>query len=106
MRSQDPSLSEKANELLTQELRDAIGSDEVVVSKDVPRRSGGEHATRSTLTSTLSANRPLVLVTFLVMFVLGGVIALVTEQYWAVVLAAAMHAVGTLVVAAGAIALI
>jgi hypothetical protein len=105
VRSQDPSLSDEANELLTHELRDVIGSDEVVVAKTVPRRSEGEHATRSTFVATLSSNRPLVLVTFLVMFVLGGILALVTEQYWAVVVACALHAVGTLVVTAAAIAL-
>jgi hypothetical protein len=37
------------------------------------------------------------------MLVLGGVVGLVTEQYWAVVVACAVHALGTLVVAAAAI---
>lgn len=105
MRSEDPSLSPKANELLTAELQEAIGAEEVVVPKDVPDRSKERHATHSSYVATLTANRPILIVTFLVALVLGGVIALVTEQYWAVVVAAALHAIGTLAVTAGAIGL-
>ena len=103
--SEDPSLSPRANELLTHELREAIGTDEVVVPKDVPDRSHERHATHSPFVATLTANRPILIVTFLVAVVLGGVVALATEQYWAVVVAAALHAIGTLAVTAGAIAL-
>lgn len=105
VRSEDPSLSDRANELLTHELREALGTDEVVVPKDGPDRSRERHATHSPFVATLSANRPILIVTFLGALVLGGVVALATDQYWAVVLAAALHAVGTLAVAAGAIAL-
>ncbi|HWI09602.1 MAG TPA: hypothetical protein VNT54_19040 [Solirubrobacteraceae bacterium] len=105
VRSEDPSLSPTANELLTHELREAVGADEVVVPKDVPRRNDEPHATRSPYVATLTANRPLLIVSFLVALVLGGIVALVSGQYWAVVVAAALHAVGTLAVAAGAIAL-
>jgi hypothetical protein len=105
VRSEDPSLSPRANELLTREVRAAVGSDEVVVPKDLPHRETEAHGTHSGFVATLSANRTLVIVTFVAAFVLGGIIALVTEQYWAVVLACAVHAVGTLLVTAGAIAL-
>jgi hypothetical protein len=105
VRSEDPSLSDSANELLTHELRAAIGAAEVVVSEDAPNRREDRHATRSRLGTTLSANRLILIVTFVAAVVVGGVVALVTEQYWAVVLAAALHAMGTLVVAGGAIEL-
>jgi hypothetical protein len=105
VRSEDPSLSPRANELLTRELQQAIGSDEVVVPKDAPHRDREAHANRSRFGATLASNRPIIMVTFLVMLVLGGVVALVTEQYWALVVAAALHAIGTLIVAAGAIGL-
>jgi energy-converting hydrogenase Eha subunit C len=103
VRSEDPSLSPRANELLTRELQEALGTDEVVVPKDEPRRSRDEHATHSPLAATLASNRPILIVTFLAALVLGGIVALVTGAYWAVVLAAALHAIGTLIVAAGAI---
>jgi hypothetical protein len=105
VRSDDPSLSDRANELLTHELREAIGADEVVVPKDVPDRGREHHATHSPFVATLAANRPILIVTFLVVLVFGGVVALVTGQYWALVAAAALHALGTLAVATGAIAL-
>jgi hypothetical protein len=105
VRSEDPSLSPRANELLTREVQAAVGRDEVVVPKDLPHRETEAHGTHSGFVATLSANRTLVIVTFVAAFVLGGIIALVTEQYWAVVLACAVHALGTLLVTAGAIAL-
>jgi hypothetical protein len=105
VRSEDPSLSDRANELLTREVQAAVGADEVVVPKDLPHRESEAHAKRSTLGATLSSNLPLVLVTFVAALVIGAIIALVTDQYWVVVLALAVHAIGTLVVAGGAIAL-
>ena len=105
VRSEDPSLSPRANELLTRELQEVLGADEVVVPKDLPHRASQAHATQSPFAATLSSNRPLVIVTFFAALVIGGIIALVTEQYWAVVVASVLHAVGTLIVTAGAIAL-
>lgn len=105
VRSAEPSLSDRANELLTHELRAAIGRDEVVVPKDVPHRSRQPHAMRSRFVATLGANRPILIVTLLAALVVGGVVALATGQYWAVVVAAALHAMGTLAVAVGAIGL-
>lgn len=105
VRAEDESLSPRANELLTQELRSAVGSDEAVVPKDLPHRETQAHGGRSPFTAALSSNLPLILVTFFVALVVGGIIAMVTDQYWAVVVAAAVHAIGTLLVAAGAIAL-
>lgn len=105
VRSEDESLSPRANQLLTRELQAAVGSDETVVPEERPRRETRAHGGRSPFTAALSANLPLVIVTFIAALVVGAVIALVTEQYWAVVVAAAVHAIGTLVVAAGAIAL-
>ncbi|HEV2775402.1 MAG TPA: hypothetical protein VGV90_07405 [Solirubrobacteraceae bacterium] len=105
VRSDDESLSPRANELLTRELREAVGSDEAVVPKDLPRRATDAHGGQSKFVAALSSNRPLVIVTFVAALVLGGVIALVTGQYWAVVVACAVHAVGTLLVAAGAISM-
>src|SRR4051794_7707732 len=103
VRSDDPSLSTEANKLLTQELREAIGSDEVVVPAGQPDRARDAHATKSTGAATLASNRPLIIVTFLGALVVGGIIALVTGQYWAVLVAAALHAIGTLAVAGGAL---
>jgi len=103
VRSRDPSLSPRANELLTRELQEALGTDEVVVPKDAPTHSREAHGTHSSVAATLASNRPILIITFLAALVVGGVVALVTGQYWAVILAAVLHATGTLVVTAGAI---
>jgi hypothetical protein len=103
VRSEDPSLSPRANELLTREVQQAVGAEQVEVPKDAPRHSAERHATHSSMGAALSANRPVLVVTFLVALVLGGIIALVTDQYWTVILALALHAIGTLVVAGAAI---
>lgn len=105
VRSDDPSLSPEANQLLTEELQKAVGAEEVVVPEDVPDRAREPAATRSPVTAMLTANRPILIVTFLAALVVGGIVALTTGQYWTVVLAAALHAAGTLAVAAGSIAL-
>ncbi|HUR86093.1 MAG TPA: hypothetical protein VMY78_12165 [Solirubrobacteraceae bacterium] len=55
--------------------------------------------------ATLGSDRALLIVTFIGALVLGGIIALVTGQYWAIILAAALHAIGSLVIATGAIQL-
>jgi hypothetical protein len=103
VRSEDPSLSTRANELLTHELQEAIGSDEVIVPKDQPQRSRAAHGDHSPFLATLASNRQILIVTFAAALVLGGIVALVTGQYWAVVVAAALHAIGTVVVAFGAL---
>jgi hypothetical protein len=105
VRSDDPSLSPRANQLLTKELQEALGTDEVTVPKDEPDRRRDEHATSSPVAATLASNRAILIVTFLAAIVIGGIVALVTGQYWAVVVALALHAIGTLIVAAGAIQL-
>lgn len=103
VRSEDPSLSSRANELLTSEVQQAVGAKEVEVDKQAPRHSRERHAKHSTMGAALAANRPMIVVTFLVALVLGGIVAMVTDQYWAVILAIALHAIGTLVVAGAAI---
>lgn len=80
VRSEDPSLSDTASELLTHELQEAIGAEEVEVPKDVPDRSDDAHATHSPFVAMLTANRPILIVTFRAALVLGGVVALVRSR--------------------------
>src|SRR3954447_15501183 len=103
--SEDPSLSPEANRLLTKELREVIGREEVEVPVGTPRRARDAHAGRSPLVATLVANRPLILVALLAAVVVGGIISLATGWYVAVLLAVGLHALGTMLVAAGAIQL-
>jgi fatty acid desaturase len=105
VRSEDPELTPEANRLLTDELREVVGRDEVEVPRDTPRRAQEAHATHSPLVATLVSNRPLIIVTLLAALVVGGIVSIATGWYVAVLLAVGLHALATLVVAAGAIQL-
>jgi hypothetical protein len=105
VRSEDPSLSPEANRLLTEELRDLVGSDHVEVPEGTPDRRGATHAERSRWGATLRANRLPLLVSLAALLTVGVIVSLVTGSWWALVAAAGIHAVGTLVVATGAIQL-
>ena len=93
--SDDPSLSPEANRLLTEELREAVGADRVQVPRDAPRHERDRHGDHSSVATLLAANRVLVAITFASLIVVGVIIALATGSWWAVVIAAAVHAIGT-----------
>jgi len=103
VRSEDPSLSPEANRLLTGELREAVGSDHVEVPEDALERSRDRHADGSGFMGALARNRVLLLVSLLVLLTVGAIIALITGSWWALLVAAGVHALGTLVTAASAI---
>src|SRR4051794_12137455 len=105
VRSEDPSLTPEANRLLTDEVRAVIGKDEVEVPVGTPHRSAERHAGHSPFVATLASNRPLLIVSFLAAIVVGGIISLVTGWYVAVLLAVGLHALATMLVAAGAVQL-
>jgi hypothetical protein len=99
VRANDPNLSTEANELLTDELREAVGSDHVAVPVEAARGAGTLGASeRRTLVTLLAANRLLVGITFAVLLIVGVIVGLATGSWWAVVAAAGVHALGTLAV--------
>src|SRR3978361_1792330 len=87
VRSEDPELTPEANRLLTEELKEVVGRDEVEVPRDTPRRAQESHATRSPLMATLITNRPLIIVSLLAAVVVGGIVSIATGFYVAVLLA-------------------
>ena len=105
VRSADPELSPEANRILTEEARAAIGSDRVEVPADAPRHSREARGTQGAGVPTLTANRPLLIITFVTAMVVGAIISLVTGSWWALVAAVVVHAIGTFAVAGGAIQL-
>jgi hypothetical protein len=105
VRSEDPSLTPEANRLLTREVQEVVGAEEVEVPKGTPRRTEDRHGTHSTLVATLIDNRPIIIVTLLAALVVGGIVAMTTGWYVAVLLAVGLHALCTMLVAAGAVQL-
>ncbi len=105
VQSADPALSAEANRLLTAEMRRIVGRDEVEVPVGTPHRERGRHAGHSLYSATLVGNRLVIIVTFLTAVVVGAIVSLATRSWWALIVALAVHAVGTLLVGAGAIQL-
>jgi hypothetical protein len=105
VRSDDPNLSAEANAALTEELQQAIGAKHVSMPADAPDPATAERSGDSVATATIVSMRPLFIVTLFAALTVGAVIALSTGSWWALVVAAGVHALGTMVVAAGAIQL-
>src|SRR4051795_5490162 len=75
VRSEDPSLTPEANRLLTEELQEVVGAEEVEVPAGTPRRSDEAHAVHSPLVTTLLSNRPILIVTLLAAVVVGAIVS-------------------------------
>jgi hypothetical protein len=99
VRADDPELSPEANALLTEELRDAIGEDHVALPADRAEEAGHVRAAgHRTLATQFAVNRMLIVITLAMLIVVGVIVALATGNWWAVVAAVAVHAVGTFLV--------
>jgi hypothetical protein len=96
--SEDPSLSPEANRVLTEEARAAVGADRVRVPRDKPHVERDRAGTHGSLAESFAANRLIIAITFGSLLVVGAIVALATGSWWAVVLAALVHAIGTFVV--------
>lgn len=97
----EPELSPETNRRLTEEVRDVVGTDRVEVPRDRPDPAhGGEPANRPGVIAYFSTQRPMVLGTFAGALVIGAIIALITNTWWVLPLAAGAHAFGTMVVIA------
>jgi hypothetical protein len=95
----EPGLSDDTNRALTEEVRDAVGGDEVRVPKERPHAHAPQR--RSGLAARLSANRLIILITFLTVLVVGAVLALVTGSWWWLIVPLVVHAIATVVLAGG-----
>src|SRR4051812_350325 len=99
VRADDPQLSRAANEVLTRELQEAVGDDRVTVPAERADELGRlRERTRPTFAAVLGANRVLIAITFTVLLIVGVIVALATGSWWAVVAAAAVHALGALAI--------
>src|SRR5205085_2944795 len=100
VRSADPSLSDEANRLLTEEVRKVVGRDVVEVPAETPERHDEVHGRRSTVLGMIAANRLLFAISLAALIVVGAIVSLATGSWWALVAACAVHATGTVLIAA------
>jgi len=96
--SDDPSLSPEANRVLTEEARAAVGADKVRVPRDTPHTERDRAGTHGSVAESFAANRLIIAITFGALLVVGAIVSLATGSWWAVVVAALVHAIGTFVV--------
>jgi hypothetical protein len=98
VRAADPHLSPETNARLTEELREVIGAAEVEIPAGRARVSEGEYDIRRTWWAHLTQNRVNIVRLLLIALTFGAIIALVTNVWWLLPLAAGVHALGTMVV--------
>lgn len=103
VRSADPALSEETNERLTEELREAVGADRVTVPADRPHFSEGEFDRRRSGLLYLNQHRMTFIRTAFIGLTFAAVVALITNKWWLLPLAAGIHAVGTMTVVFGTV---
>lgn len=99
VRSDDPSLSPEANRILTEELRQRIGSDTVEVPVDRPHSERERHGGHPGLLVALEDNRIAATMGLFAAIVFGAILALTTDAWWLLPLVVAVDVVGTVLVA-------
>ncbi len=98
VRAEDPELSPETNERLTSELRDVVGTDRVEVPADRPHATRGEHPEQHGPAARLQVNWFQAIRTGAIVLTFGAIIALITNDWWVLALAAGVHALGTMTV--------
>jgi hypothetical protein len=101
----DPGLSDEANELLTEELREVVGRDEVDVPAGSPDPAHQRHRTHVALVRVLVENSVYVLSTFATVATAAAVVALITGSWWILGAVVVLHLVATVSIAGVALLL-
>jgi len=99
VRSQDPSLSDRANEVLTEELRRVVGAEAVEVPAGRPHVERRRHGGRPGPLVELVDNRLALGMIGLAAIVVGAVVTLITGSWWFLGGAVALDLIGLLLVA-------
>lgn len=94
----DPGLDQTANQRLTEELQDVLGTDRVQVPKDQPHPSRGEQPPRRGLWSEIISRRLTVVMMLAAFLTIGAIVSLATGSWWLLLVALGVHALGTVVV--------
>jgi hypothetical protein len=98
VRSEDPSLSGEANRLVTEELREVVGSNAVARPPKGQDSRRERHATHPEPVALLLENRLMLASTFLALVLVGVVASIAIGSWWALGAALAVHVVGTVIV--------
>ncbi|MCW2957456.1 MAG: hypothetical protein JWP18_259 [Solirubrobacterales bacterium] len=105
VRSQDPSLSAEANDLVTREVRQAVGGDAVRVPAGAPDRATTKHGGHNRSLATLASIRPFLIVVTCMLLIVAGIVALSSDEYVVLIAVFALLVLCLTIVAMGAIQL-
>lgn len=98
VRSEDPSLSDEANRLLTGELQDVVGADHVRVRADTTNHQADRHATHTSFVATLVGLRLGLVIGIGVAVVVAALLAVYTESVLVLIAALIVLGLTTVVV--------
>src|SRR4051794_31558235 len=104
VRVDDPQLSPEANRVLTAELQDALGTDQVELPAE--HAAGSERLpprARGSVRSAIGENRLLLTVTFAGLIMIAVIVSIATDSWWALVVGCAVHAALTVIVVSTAL---
>jgi hypothetical protein len=93
--TENPNYSDRANELMAEELREATGAREV--ERRPPERGDHVHKRRSETTSALWNARILVGITFVVLVIVGAIASLAVGTWWLLPIAIGLAVLGWVV---------
>jgi hypothetical protein len=96
----DPKLDDAANEQLTAELREVLGTDRVQVPKDQLHPSRGDRPPTTGLWTEIISRRLTVVMMLAAALTIGAIVSLATGSWWLLLVALGVHALGTVVVTA------
>lgn len=100
VRSHDPSLSDRANAVLTDELRRVVGADAVEVPADRAHVEDDRHGGHNQVLVTIVDNRLAFVSGAFALLVFGAILSLLTHSWWFLGVAALVDLIGTIAVAA------
>jgi hypothetical protein len=98
VRANDPNLSADLNARLTAELRDVIGADSVVVPRQRAHFSEGEGRDVHGLVGYITMHRLQLVRATAIVLTFALIVALATNKWWLLPVAAGVHALGTMTV--------
>ena len=98
VRAEDPELSPETNQRLTSELRAVVGTDRAEVPADRPHASRGEHPEQHGPAAHFEVNGFQFVRTAAIVLTFAAIVALITNDWWVLALAAGVHALGTMTV--------
>jgi hypothetical protein len=91
--TRDPTKTERANDLLAEEMREATGASEVQMREPGATRPDAKPERPSSFLAAIWDARILIGLTFGAAIVVGAIIATVTNKWWVLVLAVLVHGI-------------